>query len=190
MATDRSAPNTESPRQHAATTGRFSGLRIVLLTTPSPRGQTESLQFAPPRMVLLWRSYPITAAGPRWILTTFPCVAPACDTGHRVLFNCQNRQPGQQRCGIDLRWHIPATRRTVKKNLSGDAQASRQRVRYASTEASRPSASDSTREVTTTPRERRSLSTCLEHAPRGARGAPAEKRPARPNRHGRACARR
>ncbi len=38
---------------------------------------------------LVWRSSPITAAGPRWILTTFPIRPNDADTGNRNLFTFQ-----------------------------------------------------------------------------------------------------
>ena len=36
---DRGAPTSKAPRQRAAINGRFSGLRIILLATPSPRSR-------------------------------------------------------------------------------------------------------------------------------------------------------
>jgi len=86
-----SAPTSKAPHQRTAITGRFSGLRIKLLAAPSPRFRTwHDVQGADPRMALLRRSSPITAAGPRWIRTTFPFIRPKPDTGNRDLFTCQS----------------------------------------------------------------------------------------------------
>ncbi len=81
MATDRGAPDTEGPRQQTAMIGRFSGLRIVLLTAPSPQGcPMHQRHRTRPANGSLRRSSPITAAGPRWIFTTFPLTSAEADT--------------------------------------------------------------------------------------------------------------
>jgi hypothetical protein len=46
---------------------------------------------------MMWRSYPITAAGPRWIFTTFP-LGPSGRTpaiASYSLFNARSYSPGQ-----------------------------------------------------------------------------------------------
>ena len=84
-------PSPKAPCRKTAITGRFSGLRIILLTTPSPRCSSCCLAQEPISYARqadaqtangkLWRSSPITAAGPRWFCTTFPfSVRPS---GHR-----------------------------------------------------------------------------------------------------------
>lgn len=68
---ENGAPREKKPPTHAhirgghdnTATGRSSGFRIILLAAPSPRNTREWH---------LRRSSPITAAGPRWLLTTFP----------------------------------------------------------------------------------------------------------------------
>ncbi len=46
-------------------TGRSSGSRVILIPTPSRNG-------SPLQWHLRGKSSPITAAGPRWLLTIFP----------------------------------------------------------------------------------------------------------------------
>ena len=64
------------------------------------------------RMALQWRSSPITAAGPRWICTTFPFTSAQADTGNRELFTCQSRPST-----LGLNAHIIIASPAVKKNL-------------------------------------------------------------------------
>jgi len=128
-AADRGTPSSKAPRQQTTITGRFSGLRIILLTTPSPQSATSCGTTKNPtgpralaravmpnaanlRMAVKWRSSPITAAGPRWICTTFPFTSVQADTGNRELFTCQSRPSN---LGLDAR--IPISLSAVKKNL-------------------------------------------------------------------------
>jgi hypothetical protein len=91
MATDRGAPDTEGPRQQTAMIGRFSGFRIVLLTAPSPQNCLMLQRHYPSSANgSLRRSSPITAAGPRWILTTLPSLVRRSGHRNRELFNCQS----------------------------------------------------------------------------------------------------
>ena len=74
------ASSSSKDRQSKRHSGRSSGFRIVLLTAPS-HVEVNLTDECLRRSGLLQRSSPVTAAGPRRILTVFPILPPSNKPG-------------------------------------------------------------------------------------------------------------
>lgn len=76
IATDRVAPISESANLDHATTGRSSGFRIILRPRLLRSRASSKCACSGESNGIQRPSSPITAAGPRWIRTTFRSIAP------------------------------------------------------------------------------------------------------------------